>query len=149
MNKKYVLKIAFSILFSLIISFLLNDYIFIKNTPRLKPTLKEDVLLSMETMSHSIKNIQLPSIQFPNLALPQNAPSQYATVDSVSNNTNLSFIGNGVYAQNSPTSSYLLIKENEIQWKIYSFEINGKTIIVKVPVDDVPPSQESIKPFFE
>ncbi len=55
----------------------------------------------------------------------------------------------GVYATDLNNGNYILVKNNEINWVEYIFNIKGNQIKVKVPINDTPPSQEIIEKLYE
>lgn len=52
--------------------------------------------------------------------------------------------GRGIYAKSDANLSYVLIKEGEVEWAEYAFKINGKTVKVKVPKGEQPPTSEMV-----
>lgn len=54
----------------------------------------------------------------------------------------------GIYVKSEAKLSYVLIKENEVEWKEYEFQVRGQKITIKVPRDEAPPSQEAVNKAF-
>lgn len=61
-------------------------------------------------------------------------------------NVPLKMITKGVYAESRPNqkSSYTYYKAGEVNWTKYTFIVDGKEIIIRVPEGKTPPSQTDV-----
>lgn len=58
-------------------------------------------------------------------------------------------ISKGIYAQDLNKGTYILIKENEVEWIEYTFNIKGKKIKIKVPKGEPPPEEKLLEQIYK
>jgi hypothetical protein len=134
-NKK--LQLYFKILITFIFGFFLSSFliqkIFLAGTPRIRPNAFSNLALEIKNNTYSL------------IALFIKQPSPKEILKDVP----LKTISKGVYGKTKENYSYTLIKINEIEWKEYTFNINGKEINIKVPKDQQPPSQKLVEALYK
>jgi len=134
-NKK--LQLYFKILITFIFGFFLSSFliqkIFLAGTPRIRPNAFSNLALEIKNNTYSL------------IALFIKQPSPEEILKDVP----LKTISKGVYGKTKENYSYTLIKINEIEWKEYTFNINGKEINIKVPKDQQPPSQKLVEALYK
>jgi hypothetical protein len=134
-NKK--LQLYFKILITFIFGFFLSSFliqkIFLAATPRIRPNAFSNLALEIKNNTHSL------------IALFIKQPSPEEVLKDVP----LKTISKGVYGKTRGNYSYTLIKIHEIEWKEYTFNINGKEIKIKFPKDQQPPSQELMEALYK
>jgi hypothetical protein len=134
-NKK--LQLYFKILITFIFGFFLSSFliqkIFLAGTPRIRPNAFSNLALEIKNNTYSL------------IALFIKQPSPEEILKDVP----LKTISKGVYGKTKENYSYTLIKVNEIEWKEYTFNINGKEIKIKVPKDQQPPSQKLVEALYK
>ena len=113
--------------------FFLIQKIFLAGTPRIRPNAFSNLALEIKNNTHSL------------IALFIKQPSPEEILKDVP----LKTISKGVYGKTRGNYSYTLIKINEIEWKEYTFNINGKEIKIKFPKDQQPPSQELMEALYK
>lgn len=126
-------KLILVILVSFYISSFLKDHIFFVGTPKLKPFITERFLKYLSSLGEKKEK---------NIVLEQK--------ETIAQNDKESFypISKGIYAKEVKGGKVILMKENEIDWKIYEYEINGKKISIKVPEGEDLPSREVVEEVF-
>jgi hypothetical protein len=134
-NKK--LQLYFKILITFIFGFFLSSFliqkIFLAGTPRIRPNAFSNLALEIKNNTYSL------------IALFIKQPS----TEEILKDVPLKTISKGVYGKTKENYSYTLIKINEIEWKEYTFNINGKEINIKVPKDQQPPSQKLVEALYK
>ena len=127
------IKLILVILVSFYITYLLNDNVFFADTPKLKPFLVERFLKYLSSLGKkNEKNIVL---------------QQEKTIVK-SDKEGFYPISKGIYAKEVKGGKIILMKESEVVWKIYQYEIDGKKISIKVPENEQPPDKDVIKKNF-
>lgn len=126
---------------SFLISSFLNGTVFIKNTARIRPYLDKIIIGKLSSATTLLSQIQvsLPAFQLPNLGVP------VQIADKPIIESSLSRISQGIYAEKNSSTSYTLIKENEVEWKEYSLNIRGTKVVIRVPKDENVPSSDIIQ----
>ena len=134
-NKKLALyfKILITFIFGFFLSSFLIQKIFLAGTPRIRPNAFSNLALEIKNNTHSL------------IALFIKQPS----TEEILKDVPLKTISKGVYGKTKENYSYTLIKIHEIEWKEYTFNINGKEIKIKFPKDQQPPSQELMEALYK
>lgn len=140
-ERKYYLKIIGILVLSFIISTLLNGSVFMKNTARIRPNLGKIIISKIVSVPTFLSQIPLPSFKLPAIFNQTQPSGQPPSIE----NSSLSKISQGVYAEKNNTTSYTLIKEKEIDWKEYSIEIKGSVVKIRVPAGENAPTAEMIQ----
>jgi hypothetical protein len=134
-NKK--LQLYFKILIAFIFGFFLSSFliqkIFLAGTPKIRPNAFSNLALEIKNNTHSLIA----------LFIKQHSPKE------VLKDVPLKKISKGVYGKTRGNYSYTLIKTDEIEWKEYTFNINGKEIKIKAPKDQEPPSQKFMEALYK
>lgn len=140
-NKKLYLKIIGVIVISFIVVKLGSNEIFIANTPKIRP----DIFARVNVLiSNNIGFIaQLFNKNNKNLA-----EVEKRRVEEYLKDIPLKIAAKGIYAKSRGNMSYTLIKENEVEWIVYTFNIKGKEIKIKVPKGQSPPSQDLLEKIY-
>ena len=137
MKKRVVLytKLFFIFLISFVSASLLNNEVFVANSPQIRDNLgahiasrfqqipQEGVNIAGLFMTNDQKNQQKD--QLAEGLSGENAPELPA----------MQRVTTGVYAGERDESQYLMILEEERQYKQYFVTIDGRQVIVEVPVD--------------
>lgn len=138
MDKKvFYIKLFSSIVISFLLSWFLSHEFFLAQSPILRPNL--DKYLAVQ-FSGAVKSTTRPFTNlFSSAAVTTGTVDQTVsvTLEKIPENQ----IGKGIYSKEDGNISYVLIKEDEVEWKVYSFEIDGKTKTIKVANDESPPSK--------
>ncbi len=143
-------KIVLVLILSLLTAQLLVQSVFIAGTPRTKPALISRSLTS-------IKELWTGGYQFLSGLFKKQSPS-IATGPAISplvtnpeqalKDVPFQTVAKGVYAKTNNTASYTLVKVNETTWKNYTFTIKGKTVTVKVPAGQNPPTDQQVQSMY-
>jgi hypothetical protein len=142
MLKKNFFKFFLAIFLSIIFSNFLIKNVFIANSPKIRPNL--DYYLAQKFFPKDLfnkisKRNNVNNAQFQNKGL----------IFSQINKNNFIPINKGVYATDLKKGNYILIKENEVEWVIYTFSINGKEIKIKVPKGEPTPNQKVLEALYK
>ena len=127
------IKLILVILVSFYISFLLRNYVFLADSPRLRPFIAARFLKYLSGLGK--KNEKNIAVQQEKTIVKSGKEGLYS-------------ISKGIYAKEVKGGKIILMKENEIVWKIYQYEIDGKKISIKVPENEQPPDKDVIKKIF-
>jgi hypothetical protein len=131
-------KIVLVLVFSFLISKLLLNEIFIIQTPKIRPNLGYYLIAKV---SNVLKVGTKTLISF---FIKEKTPE----TDDMLKDVPLRPIVKGVYGKSRGNYSYTLIKTNEIEWVEYTFNIHGKTMKLKVPKGQNPPSQKMLEQIY-
>lgn len=66
-------------------------------------------------------------------------------IDSDLAETPLQALAPGVYAKENAKTTYIIVKEGEIEYQVYTFVIKDKTYTVRVPRGQNSPTQQSVE----
>lgn len=129
------MKKRLSIIFIMVLSFfaanLVNNEVFVANSPVIRPNLPEYLAGRVQGGMNSQRSLaerllrKLPEQQLEKLPLEQ--------------------LNKGVYARTEKNYSQTVIKINEIEWIEYTFTIKGKEVKIQVPRGQQPPTQELLE----
>jgi len=140
-NKK--LQLYFKILITFIFGFFLSSFliqkIFLAGTPKIRPNAFSNLALEIKNNTRSLIA----------LFIKRPSPKEMLTPKEILEDVPLKTISKGVYGKTRGNYSYTLIKIDEIEWKEYTFNINGKEIKIKFPKDQKPPSQELMEALYK
>lgn len=151
---------------SFIISYLAIKNIFISSSPRLRPNLgpylvqQASAPISLLTgmvsnTAQSLSNVHLftlnnlmnqpasPAKQDESSSQPTSSASPRALVQAMQS-IPFNTLEPGIYSKEETHTSYLLIKEQEVQWQDYALNSNGKQIIIRVPKGEQQPDKNII-----
>lgn len=70
-------------------------------------------------------------------------------VEQLASNNLLQDIAPGVRAASNEHGTYVQIRVDNVEYKAYTFVINGKPVTIRVPVDQPAPSQEEAQSIVE
>ncbi len=51
----------------------------------------------------------------------------------------------GIYTKSDSNQDFTIVREKEVEWQEYTFVIKGKTVKVKVPKGEPPPTKEMVE----
>ena len=142
MLKKNFFKFFLAIFLSIFFSNLLIKNVFIANSPKIRPTL--GYYLAQKFFPKDLSN-KINRKNNVNIEKTQNNDLIFSQI----NKNNFIPINKGVYASDLKKGSYLLIKEKEVEWIIYTFTINGKEIKIKVPKGESIPNQKVLEELYK
>jgi len=142
MLKKNFLNSFLAIFLSIIFSNFLIKNVFIANSPKIRPNLV--YYLAQKFFSKDLSN-KISKRNNVNNVKSQNKVLIFSQI----NKNNFIPINKGVYASDLKKGNYLLIKENEVEWVIYTFTINGKEIKIKVPKGEPTPHQKVLEVLYK
>jgi len=141
MTKKFFyFKFFLTIFLSFLLASFLTENIFIANSPKIRPNFHR--YLSQKFIPKNFfsktkeKNI-LPPNEKNNLIFSQIDKSQ------------LTLINKGIYAASLNKGNYILIEQDEVEWVVYTFNIKGKEVKIKVPKGENPPPKEVVEKFYQ
>jgi len=134
---KFFLAIFSGILFS---NFLIKN-VFIANSPKIRPNLDKYFAKKFIPKDFNQKSEKKDAdiIKAKNNAL----------IFTQINKNNFVPISKGVYANYLEKGNYILIKENEVEWIMYTFNINGKEVKIKVPKGEPTPNQKVLEVLYK
>lgn len=130
MNQKRV-TILISMTLSLFLSSFLNRTVFIANTPRINPKLKQylaQAFLKKETKT-----------------LSYSAKEQVGQLYQQTENTPFNNVAKGVYLKSDQAVVITLYKTGEVDWAEYTYIINNKTYRFRVPRGITPPAKKAFE----
>lgn len=146
MNKKlFYTKILIVLVLGLVAVRILVPEIFLANTPRIKPNLDKYIAFRVNNLLERGNNF------IARIFNRKSEPSQEQLVQTVQTaedslkNIPFKQMTKGVYAKSNNNISYTIVRDNEIDWVEYSFDIKGKQVKIKVPRGEQPPSQETLE----
>ncbi len=134
MFKQLHIKIIAALLISFFASSLLMKEVFVAEGPKIRPDLGQYLT---QLLDKTVNN----NLQFLSRLL---RPDQQ-TAEEILKNTPLQQVSKGVYAKSNKQASYTLYKDNEIEWIAYNFNVNGKSVVIRVPRGQSPPPKELIE----
>jgi hypothetical protein len=134
MKKTLYIKIGMGIFAAFMVAKGINSEVFVANSPQVRPHLGTYMANQVKSAIGDSK-VGLASLF--NL-LPEQKLK----------NLPLDSIAKGVYAKSNQTNSYTLIKDNEVEWREYTFIIKGKEVKIKVPQGQQPPPQELLEKIY-
>ena len=137
MKKLIYIKIAIAIFLSFIIVRIGSQAVFIANTPYIRPDLNQYAAFNFSRFIGGGAALYT-------LIFDRNKLNIKDELKDVPLNT----LAKGVYAKDKKNISYILIKDNEVEWIEYKFQLKGKEMIIKVPKGDKPPSQELLEKLY-
>lgn len=148
MNKKFFyIKILIVIVLSIVAVKIITPEIFLANTPRFRPDLnnylasKANDLFGSGNFIANLFNWRFEPSQ------EQLAQTVEATKEKLKG-VPFQQLTKGVYAKSGGNTSYTIIKENEIEWLEYTFNVKGREIKIKVPRGEEPLSQELLEKIY-
>ncbi len=113
------IKIGVAIFISFILSGIISNGIFIAGTANIRPHLGVYLVSKIKGFSDTV----LSFIPLKN-AIKTNK---------------------GIYAKSTADASYTIVKEAEVAWKIYEFDIRGRTIKIKIPAGEELPTKAMVE----
>lgn len=128
-NRSRRTRIIVAIIVSFFLSRILLNRIFLAKSPRIQPNLIGKYIAAIsETTSNWFK-----------VSKPRN-----------NDLTSEGFVlrGKGIYTKTDQSTISVMVKEQEVDWTDYSFNIKGQTIIVKVPKGENPPTQNFMEQMY-
>lgn len=129
-----------SIFLAIFIAFLISNFaiqnIFIAKSPRIRQNLDRVIVWNLFSPPQKKINNQENKV---------NENLYYEKLDK----NNFVSLNKGVYAADLNNGRYILIKENEVEWIIYTFRIKDKEIKIKVPKGEDPPSQQVLEQIYK
>lgn len=132
MNRKLYIKILIALVLSFATATLLKREVFIADTPKVKPDLQERLVAR-------IKDARKGNLEFIGQIFDPR------TLEQKLQNVPLQQLTKGVYAKSKGNISYTEIKQGQVEWREYSFVVDGKTVKIRVPKGESPPPQESVE----
>lgn len=142
------IKIFLSIFLAFLISSFISNVFFLDKSPQLKGNLLGNFTSFLRSTGKQLSQIQPPSFQNTSSLSLQNPLLSQQNNNSVSSNLPPSSEA-GIYVQQTSTSSYILVNEKEVQWKLYTYQVDGTKITIKASLNDTPPSAENINYLFK
>lgn len=146
MNKKlFYTKILIVLVLGLGVVKILVPEIFLANTPRIKPNIDKYIVFRVN------KSLENGSSFIARIFNWKSEPSQEQLAQTVQTAEELlkdipfKQMTKGVYAKSNNNISYTMVRDNEIDWVEYSFDIKGKQVKIKVPKGEQPPPQEALE----
>ncbi len=152
----YRIKIFGSIFISFIVSALIANTFFLTNSPRVRPDLgpylttgfSNNILLPLSQVLGSVGNL----VRIGNSSQNSGANSG-ATANKVSANdvikalesTPFTTKSTGIYSKQNSLSSYIVIKDQEVNWLSYGVNINGRLVTVYIPKGESPLTVDDLK----
>lgn len=143
------------------VAFIISDFsvknVFLAQSPRPNPFFTQNILASISFTWAKTANL-VASINL----FPKNTPSNENNTNnsrpdsfSLTNQqvaealtTPLNKVSQGVYAGEKNGYQVYEVRTNEIDYLEYTFNVNGKEIKIKVPKDQVKPSQADVEALF-
>jgi hypothetical protein len=128
------LKMGVLMLFALFVSGVIKEEIFINNSPTFRPQVGSYLLARIQGIGGN--GIDM-------MAFFKGKPSQN---DEIGANTDtqvaerlgdvpLKAVSKGVYAKEDEKIKYTEVREDEVEWRVYTVNIKGKDVTIKVPAD--------------
>lgn len=144
LQKKYLLLVL-ALLFSYGISVGLTKEVFVANSPTIRPDLQNHLVarvaslfVSQQALAQS--NSQKTIIFNNNDTIKQQLAERLQKVESVP----LKSVAPGVYAKSAGDVQVTEIRMSEVNWKEYTFNVNGREIKIRVPEGQIPPSEDQV-----
>lgn len=124
------IKLILSIILGYTISTFLINNVFIANTPKINPFIARSL--------------------FDNLNNFINEGEKKDILNNKNDKRKEDFypITKGIYAKEAKREKTILIRDKEVNWKIYQYEVNGKKISIKIPEGEELPSKEMVEKIF-
>lgn len=115
--------------FALFVSGILKQEIFINNSPTIRPNVGPYLLARVRGIGSSGGSM---------FAFLKGAPSSKEINQEVAErlqNVPLKAVSKGVYAKEDDKIKYTEVHEGEVEWRVYTVNIKGKDVTIKVPAD--------------
>lgn len=128
------LKMGVLMLFALFVSGVLKQEIFLNNTPSIRPQLGNYLLARMKGIGNSGINMMAYFQKKPTVN-DEIAASTDQQVAQRLENIPLKIVSKGVYAKEDDKIKYTEVREDEVEWRVYTVTIKGKEVKIKVPAD--------------
>lgn len=134
-----------------------SNTVFLAGTPKLNPFAVNNLIVKVKFFASNTGAI-IADLNPLNLIRkrkdglsPAQLPTQSDFTEEINNSlkTPLYQVSQGVYAGEKNGYKVIEVRIGEIEYKEYTFKVNGKEIKIKVPKDQQPPSQDVVEALYK
>lgn len=167
-DKKYYIQVVASMIGALLLSFVLITVFFPTKSPDIRPNLTAYISEAtgniVSNAGSLVPRFALPSFDlFTRIAPEQNStsvstaalptsgditPEQSAIAAGVRQQLatqKLALSSPGIYTTSNEFSRLTVLKQNEVSWSQVSLSVKGKTVIIRVPPGQTPPTVDLLE----
>ena len=135
--KLIYIQIFTALFIGFIASRILIKNVFIANTPRIQ-----------SDFVSSAKNLFALLLSGGRYSISKLSDAESQQMDAMAKSNLLRPLTKGIYAAEDAKRTYMIVKENEVEWMEYSYVVKGKTVKIRVPRGATAPTQDTVEKLY-